>query len=215
MKIAPEGVPFIGFFFVLTAVVFFALGTKHSIYWTVLPLVLTLFMVYFFRDPERVTPPAPGYISPADGRILFTEHEPERQFLGGRSVMKVSIFMSPMNVHVNRVPCDGEVVAVSHKPGSFMAAYRKEASWKNENTAMHLKCDEGPEIVVRQVAGFVARRTVCRAKSGDRLKRGARYGIIKFSSRLDVYLPEDVALKVKPGDRVYAGETILAVRGER
>ncbi|MCK4911338.1 MAG: phosphatidylserine decarboxylase family protein [Thermodesulfovibrionales bacterium] len=214
MKIAPEGVPFIGFFFVLTAVVFFALGTKHSIYWTVIPLILTLFMVYFFRDPERVVPAEPGYISPADGKVLFTEHEEEPQFLDGRRVMKVSIFMSPMNVHVNRVPCDGEVVDVKHKPGSFMAAYRKEASWKNENTALHLKCDEGPDIVVRQVAGFVARRTVCRVGPGDRLKRGERYGLIKFSSRLDVYLPEDVALKVAPGDRVYAGETVLAVRAE-
>jgi phosphatidylserine decarboxylase len=210
LKFAPEGKPFIAVFFALTVVSIFVFGPM----WTLVPLALLFFMLYFFRDPERVTPFEPGYISPADGRILFTEHEPEEQFLGGRKVMKVSIFMSPFNVHVNRVPCDGEVVDVKHKPGSFMAAYRKEASWKNENTAMHLKCDEGPDIVVRQVAGFVARRTVCRAKPGDRLERGARYGIIKFSSRLDVYLPEDVELKVKPGDRVYAGETILALQKE-
>ena len=211
LKFAPEGTPFIAVFFILTVVSIFVFGPR----WTLVPLALLFFMLYFFRDPERVVPVEPGYICPADGKVLFTEHEEEPQFLDGRRVMKVSIFMSPMNVHVNRVPCDGEVVDVKHKPGSFMAAYRKEASWKNENTAMHLKCDEGPDIVVRQVAGFVARRTVCRAKPGDRLRRGERYGIIKFSSRLDVYLPEDVVLKVKPGDRVYAGETVLAVRAER
>ncbi len=211
LKFAPEGTPFIAVFFILTVVSIFVFGPR----WTILPLVLLFFMLYFFRDPERAVPLEPGYISPADGKILFTEHEPEPQFLGGRKVMKESIFMSPMNVHVNRVPCDGEVVDVIHKPGSFMAAYSTEASSKNENTAMHLKCDEGPDIVVRQVAGFVARRTVNRAKPGDRLKRGERFGIIKFSSRLDVYLPEDVELKVKPGDRVYAGETVLAVRAER
>jgi len=211
MKIAPEGLPFIAFFFVLTGIVFFAMSTKHSIYWSIIPLVLMLFMVYFFRDPERLIPPGEGYVSPADGKVIITELMDEEQFLKGRA-MQVSIFMSPLNVHVNRAPCDGEVLAIKHTPGSFMAAYRREASWKNENTAMHMRCAHGPEILVRQVAGFLARRTVNRKAPGDRLERGGRFGLIKFSSRLDVYLPPGVELKVKNGDRVYAGSTVLAER---
>jgi len=205
MRIAPEGYPFIAVFFVLTVIAVFVFGPK----WAVIPLALTLFMVYFFRDPERVVPPALGYISPADGRIVLVEQEHEDQYLKS-DVLQISIFMSPMNVHVNRAPCEGEIVAIKHTPGSFKAAYKKEASWKNENTAMHLSC-EGGDVLVRQVAGFLARRTVNRMKPGDSLERGERFGMIKFSSRVDLYLPPGAEPKVKIGDAVKAGETILAV----
>ncbi len=208
IRIAPEGYPFIAVFFVLTAIAVFVFGPK----WAVIPLVLTLFMVYFFRDPERTIPQEPGYISPADGRVVFIEREREETYLKG-DVLRISIFMSPMNVHVNRAPCDGEVVEIKHTPGSFMAAYRKEASWKNENTAMHMRCERG-DVVVRQVAGFLARRTVNRMKPGDLLKRGERFGMIKFSSRVDLYMPPHAVEKVSIGDHVKAGATILAVPGE-
>jgi phosphatidylserine decarboxylase len=122
----------------------------------------------------------------------------------------VSIFMSPLNVHVNRAPCDGKVITVKYSPGKFMAAYRDEASMKNENIVMVLDGKQG-NVMVRQVAGFVARRAVCRSKVGDFLRRGERYGMIKFSSRLDLYLPREAEIEVKLGDRVKAGESVIAV----
>jgi len=210
MKIAPEGIPFIGFFFVLTGVVFFALSTRHSMYWALIPLVLTLFMVYFFRDPQRTVPTEAGYISPADGRVLLVEEPVDDMVFLHRDVKMLSIFMSPLNVHVNRAPCSGTVKLVKHKPGSFKAAYHKEAPWKNESTSMVLACDSGAELLVRQVAGAIARRTVCRVKEGDRLERGDRYGMIKFSSRVDVYLPLEAEVLVKVGQIVKAGETLIA-----
>lgn len=210
MKIAPEGIPFIGFFFVLTAVVFLALSTRYSMYWALIPLALTLFMVYFFRDPERIVPPASGYISPADGRVLLVEEPVDDMVFLNRNVKMLSIFMSPLNVHINRAPCSGTVKLVKHKPGSFKAAYHKEAPWKNESTSMVLACDSGEELLVRQVAGALARRTVCRVKPGDRLERGERYGMIKFSSRVDMYLPLEAEVLVEVGQMVRAGETIIA-----
>jgi phosphatidylserine decarboxylase len=122
--------------------------------------------------------------------------------------------MSPLDVHVNRAPCDGKVITVQYSPGKYMAAYKDDASLKNENIVMVLDSGEG-KVLVRQVAGFVARRAVCRAKEGDVLKRGEKYGIIKFSSRLDVYLPKDAEIKVKLGDRVKAGEDVIAVMSSK
>jgi phosphatidylserine decarboxylase len=205
LRVAPEGYPFIAVFLAITIIIAPVFGTM----WALIPLALTLFMVYFFRDPERVVPPALGYISPADGRIVLVGQEREEQYLKG-DVLQVSIFMSPLNVHVNRAPCNGRIVEIKHTPGSFRAAYKKEASWKNENTAMHMNC-AGGDVLVRQVAGFLARRTVNRMKPGDSLERGERFGMIKFSSRVDLYLPPGAEPKVKVGDRVKAGETILAV----
>jgi phosphatidylserine decarboxylase len=203
-KMASEGYPFVGIFIALTVICVFAFGPK----WAVLPLIMAAFMVFFFRDPERLIPEAEGYLSPADGKVIEIINEHEGEHLK-KDIMRVSIFMSPFNVHVNRAPCEGKVGAVKHTKGSFKAAYSEGASLKNENTAMTLSC-EGGDILVRQVAGFLARRTVCRVKPGDSLKRGERYGMIKFSSRLDVYLPEDVKLKVGLGDMVKAGESVLA-----
>lgn len=206
MKIAPEGYPFIAVFFILTAVAVFVFGPRAA----VIPLVLTLFMVYFFRDPERIVPDEAGYTSPADGKIIVIKKIREDDHLKTETT-KISIFMSPLNVHVNRAPCDGTVMAVKHTPGSFSAAYKEEASMRNENIAMVLKCNSGPAVMMRQIAGFVARRAVCRVKPGDTLKRGERYGLIKFSSRVDIYLPPDVDVKVRLDDMVRSGETILAV----
>ena len=209
MKIAPEGIPFIAFFFVLTGIVFFALNTRASLYWAAIPLALTLFMIFFFRDPDRTTPPEMGYISPADGEVILLEDIDDVQF-GLGDVKMMSIFMSPLSVHVNRAPCAGEVKLVKHRAGEFLKAYHREAPWKNESTSMILECDSGEQILVRQVAGAVARRTVCRVKPGDTLERGARYGMIKFSSRVDLYLPKDVEVTVAMDQMVKAGETVLA-----
>lgn len=204
IKLAPEGTPFILGTLVLTVLVsiFFPAGTP-------IPFVLTAFMVYFFRDPERLIPEGKDlFVAPADGRIIIIRDVHESQHLNAE-MKQVSIFMSPFNVHVNRAPCDGKVRKVVHNKGSFLAAYKDEASIKNENIEMVLETSYG-DILLRQVAGFVARRAVCRKREGDELRRGERYGVIKFSSRVDVYLPKDVEIKVKINDNVKAGETVIA-----
>jgi phosphatidylserine decarboxylase len=208
MKLAPEGYPFVGGSAVLALTALVALGPA----WAAPLFVLCAFMVYFFRDPERQAPDAPGYLSPADGKIVLIKEEHEREHLDAPAT-KVSIFMSPMDVHVNRAPCGGKVLAVKHTRGGFRAAFKEEASFKNERTAMALACGDD-KILVTQVAGFLARRTVCRVKPGDTLARGGRYGMIKFSSRLDLHLPPDVRVRVKVGDRVKAGMTVIAAREE-
>ncbi|MBI3378378.1 MAG: phosphatidylserine decarboxylase family protein [Nitrospirae bacterium] len=206
MKLASEGYPYI-IIFAATTIVALLLGGKWMV---IAPFVITVFMFYFFRDPERETPEGEGFfISPADGRIILIKDVFEKEHLKA-DVKEISIFMSPFNVHVNRAPCDGKIKNIQHNKGKFMAAYKDQASFKNENIEMTLDTKYG-DILVRQVAGYVARRAVCRANTGDSLKRGERYGIIKFSSRLDVYLPKDTAIKVKLGDRVRAGETIIGV----
>ena len=194
MKIAPEGLPFI----LITALV------------SLLAIGLCGFMFYFFRDPERQPPDRPdAFICPADGRILLIRRIETSSPLG-KPCLQISIFMSPFNVHVNRAPCDGTVSAVAHHDGRYFAAYKDEASVLNENTEMTLTTAYGP-ILVRQVAGFLARRTVCRVHPGATLKQGQRFGIIRFGSRVDLYLPEKAEPSVKPGDVVHAGETIVAV----
>lgn len=204
LKLAPEGSPFILGALALTVLVsiFFPVGTP-------IPFVLTAFMVYFFRDPERLIPEGKDlFVAPADGRIIVIRDVHELQHLNAE-MKQVSIFMSPFNVHVNRAPCDGRVKTVRHNKGRFLAAYKDDASIKNENIEMVLETSYG-DILVRQVAGFVARRAVCRKREGDELRRGERYGVIKFSSRVDIYLPKDVEIKVKINDTVKAGETVLA-----
>jgi len=171
-------------------------------------------MCFFFRDPERAIPEGKDiFVSPADGKVILVRDVNEKEHLNS-DVKEISIFMSPLDVHVNRAPCDGKVSVVKYTPGKFMAAYRDDASLQNENIVMVLDRENG-RVLVRQVAGFVARRAVCRVKMGDRLKRGERYGLIKFSSRLDVYLPKDAQIKVRPGDRVKAGETVIAVESKK
>jgi phosphatidylserine decarboxylase len=204
LRLAPEGYPFILGALVLTVLVsiFFPVGTP-------IPFVLTAFMVYFFRDPERVIPEGKDlFVAPADGRIILIKEVREISHLGAE-MKQVSIFMSPFNVHVNRAPCDGSVKTVQHNRGSFFAAYKDEASIKNENIEMVLETSYG-DVLVRQVAGFIARRAVCRKRVGDVLRRGERYGVIKFSSRVDVYLPKDVEINVRINDSVKAGETVIA-----
>lgn len=204
---APEGTPFIAVSGGAALLALFFGGV-----WAAFPpFALTLFMAYFFRDPERRSPSEEGvYVAPADGKVILIREVSDNPFVAGRAT-EVSIFMSPLNVHVNRAPCDGKVDSVVYTPGSFVSAFKPEASMRNERIDMVMSTSSGA-VVVRQVAGFVARRAVCRVKAGDALLRGQRYGIIKFSSRVDVILPEPLEITVRAGDRVRAGETIIGRR---
>jgi phosphatidylserine decarboxylase len=203
-KIVPDGYPFIIIFALITVLTYFFGKPWIAIF----PLIITLFMLLFFRDPERKIPEGEGiFVSPADGKVILIKDVFEKDYLKAES-KEISIFMSLLNVHVNHVPCDGRVSFIKHSPGRFMVAYKDAASIENENTVMVINGKDG-KIVVRQVAGFLARRIVCRVKVGDELRRGERYGMVKFGSRLDVYLPKDVKIKVKLGDKVKAGQTVI------
>lgn len=205
IKIAPEGWPFIIGSAILTLIIFML--TKN--WYTVIPAVLVLFMIFFFRDPERVIPHEEGiFVAPADGKVIVIKETTESVYLK-RKAQQISIFMSPFDVHVNRSPVRGKVVDVIRTKGGFRAAFKDDAALSNENTVMLLESDYGT-IMVRQVAGFIARRIVCRVESGAELERGQRYGIIKFSSRVDIFLPENVKITVALNDSVQAGKTIIA-----
>jgi len=209
-QFAKEGYPFIIFFAVITTLS----AISRFNYATVVALILTLFMFYFFRDPERTTPQdINAFISPADGKIILITEADEKEMLN-ETRRKISIFMSPLNVHVNRVPSDGIVRDVKHFKGKFISAFKDDAAKFNEHITMLYETTHG-NIVIKQIAGYVARRAVCRVKPGETLKQGQRYGIIKFSSRLDIFLPLDAEVKVKLNDKVKAGETVLAVSGQQ
>src|SRR5215472_7089825 len=181
-----------------------ALGLYQA---AVLFLILTLFILNFFRDPERTPPADPSaVISPADGRVVQIAEES----LAGRPVRRISIFMSPVDVHVNRAPVSGTVSEVVYQKGRFGIASSESASAENEQNIFTLESAAGP-VVVRQIAGLLARRIVFWRRVGDRLGRGERVGLIKFGSRVDVLLGVGVDLRVKTGDRVRAGSTVLAV----
>lgn len=176
-------------------------------------VVLTLWCLYFFRDPDRVTPQRDKLvISPADGVInLITEASPPPELgLGEMRRTRVTIFMNVFNCHVNRSPVAGRVKRVAYRPGKFLNASLDKASDDNERSSMVIERADGTEIVVVQIAGLVAKRIVCDVAEGAELKAGERYGIIRFGSRLDVYLPEDAVPLVALGQTAIAGETVLA-----
>ena len=206
IKIAPDGYPFI-IIFALVTVLMYIFGKPWI---AVLPLIITLFMVLFFRDPDRTIPVDKGaFVSPADGKVILIKDVYEKDYLKAES-KEISIFMSIFNVHVNRAPCEGNVSLIKHSPGKFLVAHKDAASIENENTVMVLEGKDG-KILVRQVAGLVARRIVCKVKAGDMLRRGERYGMIKFGSRLDVYLSKETEIQVRAGDKVKAGQTVLGI----
>ena len=170
---------------------------------------LAAFMAFFFRDPERAAPALPGAIlAPADGRVVDVRATGEDPFVGASQT--VSIFLSPLDVHINRTPLAGLIVDVQYRPGAKMAAYRPEASEQNERTVIAIQGESG-RVVVRQIAGVLARRIVCRVKPGDKLAAGERFGLIKFGSRTDLVVPAAVRLRVQKGDRVRGGETVVGV----
>lgn len=172
-------------------------------------LLWTFALVGFFRDPDRAVPTEDRVIvSPADGKVIVVSPGIQNPFTKGEA-QKISIFMSVFNVHVNRIPASGRIQRISYHPGKFVSADREEASLKNEHSAIFLETDDGADLCVVQIAGLIARRIICHAHPGDHLKRGQRFGLICFGSRLDVYLPADARLAVKVGDRVSAGSSIL------
>ncbi len=206
IPVAAEGWPFIIPLAVVTALLF-ALGWKNTGY---VVLVLTLFVLFFFRDPERSVPEGKGVVvSPADGRVIVIKDIFEPTYLK-QDVKQVSIFLSVFNVHVNRAPLEGTVETVKYNPGKFHVASVDKASLDNERTAMVI-ANGGRKILVKQIAGLIARRIVCYAKPGDTVKTGERYGLIRFGSRVDIFLPKDADLKVKLGDRIKGARDIIAV----
>lgn len=208
---AREGYPFIVFSAGLTFILVLSSWKLASLVLAVpaaIAFLLTLFVLYFFRNPER-TPSADSkdVVAPADGTVIVCERVSETPL--GVESLKISIFMSVFNVHVNRVPLDGKVLDVSYNSGKFFDARDGRASCENERNGIVLETPGGIKIAFVQIAGLIARRIICYPHIGDILKRGERYGLIRFGSRVDVYLPLDVVPLVKIGDKTVAGETVL------
>jgi phosphatidylserine decarboxylase len=177
--------------------------------WAFFFSLLAIFTINFFRDPERSVPPGEkAVLSPADGKILRIDSCREERFLRGPSV-KISIFMSVFNVHVNRIPVSGRIADLAYRPGKFFSANLDKASAANEQNALLLETAEGARILFVQIAGLIARRIVCRVKKGDAVRRGARFGMIRFGSRVDVYLPPEARVGVRPGQKAVGGQTVL------
>ncbi|WP_298271942.1 phosphatidylserine decarboxylase family protein [Geobacter sp.] len=209
--IATEGYPFVA----MAGAVTIVLGLLSAKVVAILPVALlalavTLFIAFFFRNPRRIAPAIENaVVAPADGVVIYLG--PSREEHLGVEMTKVSIFMSVFNVHINRVPLTARVVDTFYTKGKFLDVRDERATFENEQAGLILESVSGVRLVVVQVAGLITRRIVCYAKKGDLLERGKRYGLIRFGSRLDVYLPMDADIKVKPGDRVVAGETILGM----
>ena len=206
--IVKDGWVFIGFFLLLAAG---GLLIKHGYILYIPSIVLLVFVMWFFRNPERHSPAGDHIVSPADGTVIkIVKNSKYEQFIGKEAVC-ISIFMSVLNVHVNRSPVNGVVIDKQYHPGKFHVASVDKASEFNEQTALFLQDDKGRKLVVVQIAGSVARRIVCNVDKGSKMTTGQRYGMIKLGSRLDVYVEPDRDIKVRIGDKVTAGETIIAV----
>lgn len=175
----------------------------------VLLALLTLFVVYFFRDPRRSAANEQNMlIAPADGRIVLIDTIPSHAYVG-QNTIQVSTFLSIFDVHVNRVPASGEVEYVNYHSGKFMAAYHDKASLENEQTEIGMMVNSGRRIAFKQIAGLIARRIVCRLSEGDTVTAGGRFGMIKFGSRVDLLVPADSRITVQVGDHVRGGETVM------
>jgi len=207
MHFAPEGYPRI-FGLGVLCLVFNLLGfpTLGLVF-----LFLTFFVAYFFRDPERVTPNDERYlVAPADGRVVTIEQNVRNDRWLTTPTTRVGIFMSPLNVHVNRLPVSGVVESVRYQAGKFRPAFAEDAAQVNEQNGVTIQDSRGRRVVFVQVAGILARRIVCSLKGGERVRQGERYGIIMLGSRVDLYCPVDAQVKVQVGQVVKAGETIIA-----
>ncbi len=205
IPVALEGTPFILFAAFATLVA--ALLQQEAA--TLLGLAVTAFVLYFFRDPSRVVPDdVATLVSPADGRIILIEQVDDDCYLKA-SVQKISIFMNVFDVHVNRVPYAGVVEQIIYAPGRFYSADSPRAALENETCAVVLDGGQGRRLAFVQMAGLIARRIVCWAEKGDSLRKGSRFGLIRFGSRVDLYLPLDLRLEIKKGQCVKAGQTIL------
>ncbi|HXI28681.1 MAG TPA: phosphatidylserine decarboxylase [Vicinamibacterales bacterium] len=206
MRLDPAGLPFIGGALLLAVV------SGAAVAWLLaIPFVaLGLFFAFFFRDPERVSPAgADVVLSPADGRVLVAGPAVAEAAPPG-SWQQISIFLSPMDVHINRIPASGRVTEVRYTPGKFLPAYKHDAGSANERSEIWID-HGGQSIVARQIVGILARRVVCRAQKGAEVRAGDRYGIMKFGSRMDIFVPTTATLRVEVGQAVRGGETVIAV----
>ncbi|MBU0674708.1 MAG: phosphatidylserine decarboxylase family protein [Proteobacteria bacterium] len=205
IPVASEGYPFVAFAALATLVT-----ALTGYLFVALPLLaLTAFILYFFRDPERVAcDDEDALVSPADGKVILIEKVFDENHVK-EHVYKVCIFMNIFNVHVNRIPFPGKVIKVVYRPGSFYAANTERGSLENESCSVLLETESGRKMAVVQIAGLIARRIVCWAERGDVLAKGERFGLIRFGSRVDLYLPLQTQLEITKGQKVRAGETIL------
>ncbi|MBM4119408.1 MAG: phosphatidylserine decarboxylase family protein [Nitrospira sp.] len=170
---------------------------------------VALFTAWFFRNPQRSAPQADRIVvAPADGKIVEISEETESRFLKGKCV-RISIFLNIFDVHVNRIPCKGTVEQVTYQPGQFLVASRPEATLQNEQNALLIRAAQGTKVLCVQIAGLIARRIVCWVQPGESVVCGERFGLIRFGSRMDVFLPVGTKLKVKVGDHVKGGETLF------
>lgn len=172
-------------------------------------LVLCFLVLYFFRDPERTSPDDDSLIiSPADGKVVLIQEVEEPEYMKGKAT-QISIFLSPLNVHVNRNPLNGKLEYVKYYPGKYLMAWEDHASEQNERAHFGVKHSSGMKMMFKQITGFLARRIVYYVEEGENLKAGERFGIMKFGSRMDLLLPDNVEIKVKKGQNTVAGETII------
>jgi phosphatidylserine decarboxylase len=207
--IAPEGIPFLLGAAALAAVL--SLLWPRTIPAALFGALLTVFVGWFFRNPERTPPSLPGVvISPADGKIVYAGDNPPGRYLDEPG-KRVSVFMSVFDVHVNRAPVSGKVVSVRYHPGKFLAANVAKASLANEQNGVLLETPDGKRVAYVQIAGLIARRIVCDLAEGDTVRQGQRVGIIRFGSRVDILLPASASLSVRSGERVRAGESVIGI----
>ncbi|HEX9851037.1 MAG TPA: phosphatidylserine decarboxylase family protein [Candidatus Deferrimicrobium sp.] len=207
--LAPEGWPFVlgGAAFAVVVYLLWPRGIPLA----ALGVLLSLFSIWFFRNPDRTSPSRAGIVvSAADGRIVYAGESPPGRYalVAGK---RVSVFMSPSDVHVNRAPVTGRVTSVRYHKGAFHVASVDKASLMNEQNGVAILTPEGRTVTYVQIAGMIARRIVCDLKEGDAVRQGQRVGMIRFGSRVDLYLPAEVLLSVVPGDRVLAGESVIGV----
>ena len=202
---AKEGIPFIG---VAVGVTLLA-GWLGWVIVAVGAALLTLFVSWFFRNPSRVVPMGPRLVlAPGDGKVIAIEEEFEPRFIKDRSI-RLTIFLNVFDVHINRIPCEGVVEEVQYQPCLFLVASRPDATLRNEQNALMIRTVEGAKVLCVQVAGLIARRIVCWISPGDRAVCGERFGLIRFGSRMDTFLPVGTVINVAVGDHVKGGETIL------
>jgi phosphatidylserine decarboxylase len=204
--IVSDGFRFIGIGLALTVLAHALVGMGG---WVVFVGLLTLFCTWFFRDPHRVVPEGEGFlVSPADGVVVEIASIQDHRHMKGPAI-QLSIFLNVFNVHVNRMPTEGQVEGIFYNPGRFFAANVPKSSLENEQNALVLKATGGQKLVVVQIAGLIARRIVCWVREGTAARCGERFGLIRFGSRVDLILPPETEIRVSKGDRVWGGETIL------
>lgn len=216
MKIHKEGKRIVLFsaliFLLLTALVWWFVPSDHWLLYASSSILLLFFLwiLWFFRSPKRsIALHDDAFLSPADGKIVFAGTSYEESFFG-KDMKKISIFMSPFNVHLNRYPADGKILSYRYHPGKYLVAWHPKSSHKNERNALVMATASGKQILLSQIAGTLARRIVCYGEEGKEVKQGEELGFIKFGSRVDIYLPMDAEVLVNQGDKVKAGLDLLA-----